>query len=533
MKKLCCLMVGCVIVLCAAPVLAQDTTGRMLVRTSDAAEAPLPGVTVTIASPSLIGGARTLTTDAKGEALFLTLGPGTYEVSATLHGFGTQERTEVWVRLGSVTALMVTMPEATFEGEVVVFDETPVVDPMQVGTEQVFDAEYIEKTAIGTWQRFVNSPGAQVPGVDGQDMLGSFSSENTWFLDGIEVTEENLGEQGRWGVATYGIDAYQEIQVKTGGYEAEYGRALGGVTSIVMKSGGNEFSGSLDTRYQADSFQESGQHFDPDLQDRSNLAVEATVGGPILRDRLWFFAAFYHGEVEITPDGAPTTFKGTVDSPKAKLTWQVSPEWRAVASFFSQDTRFDNDGSSRWRMPEATYYVDNSPKYLSLGVDGMLSESMLWTLRTGYNRRTFDAGPMSGDLETIGHYNSDTNIFSANASDEEHSLQERFQAATDLTWFLSGSSGSHELKAGIEASGISGNTAYCYTGTPGGVGCVAGVSGYVFYDIRAGEEDAPYGMDELVSSGRGEAHANQPVGGLHPGRLASEAEPHRQGRAAL
>ena len=263
MKVLGALVVVCAIVLCAMPVFAQDTTGRMLVRTSDAAEAPLPGVTVTIVSPSLIGGARTLITDTNGEALFLTLGPGFYEARAELHGFATQERREVWVRLGSVTALMMTMPEATFEGEIVVFDETPVVDPMQVGTEQVFDAEYIEKTAIGTWQRFVNSPGAQVPGVDHQDVLGSFSSENTWFLDGIEVTEENLGQQGRWGVATYGIDAYQEIEVKTGGYEAEYGRALGGVTSIVMKSGGNDFSGSLDTRYQADAFQESGRPLRP------------------------------------------------------------------------------------------------------------------------------------------------------------------------------------------------------------------------------------------------------------------------------
>ncbi|MEE4274121.1 MAG: carboxypeptidase-like regulatory domain-containing protein, partial [Thermoanaerobaculales bacterium] len=161
----------------------------------------------------------------RGEALFLTLSPGFYEVSAALHGFATQERTEVRVRLGSLTALNVTMPEATFEGEIVVFDETPVVDPQQIGTEQVFDSEYIEKTAVGTWDRFGFSPGAQTPGANGQELFGSFSSENTWFVDGVEVTEENLGRQGRWGVATYGIDAYDEIQVKTGGYEAEYGRA--------------------------------------------------------------------------------------------------------------------------------------------------------------------------------------------------------------------------------------------------------------------------------------------------------------------
>ncbi len=495
-------MVALMLIGCTAPVLAQDTTGRMLVRTSEAGgEAPLPGVTVTIASPSLIGGARTEVTDERGEALFLTLMPGTYEVSAAVHGFATQERREVRVRLGSLTALDVAMPEATFAGEIEVFAETPVIDPQQIGTEQVFDSEYIEKTAIGTWQRFGFSPGAQTPGASGQEFLGSFSSENTWFVDGVEVTEENLGQQGSWGVASFGIDAYDEIEVKTGGYEAEYGRALGGVTSIVMKSGGNQFSGSLDVRYQADAFQESGDHFDPDLQENSNLAIEATLGGPILRDKLWFFAAFYHGESDSTPEGSPTTWMPRIDAPKAKLTWQIAPGWMGVVSAFAQDTRFDNSGSSRWRMPESTAYVDNEPRYLSASTYGMLSDSMLWTLRGGFNRRTYDSGPMSGDLETIPHFNINTRIVSANHNYQEHSVTDRAQAATDLTWFLDGAGGSHELKAGIEASDISEEAVGCYTGIPGGGECTAGVSGHLFYDIRIGEQNVPYGMEEFISSG--------------------------------
>ena len=105
MRELGVLVVVCLIVFCTTPVFAQDTTGRMLVRTGDSnGGAPLPGVSVTIASPSLIGGARTEVTDERGEALFLTLAPGTYEATAALHGFATQERTEVRVRLGSLTA---------------------------------------------------------------------------------------------------------------------------------------------------------------------------------------------------------------------------------------------------------------------------------------------------------------------------------------------------------------------------------------------------------------------------------------------
>ncbi|MEE4274120.1 MAG: TonB-dependent receptor [Thermoanaerobaculales bacterium] len=268
-----------------------------------------------------------------------------------------------------------------------------------------------------------------------------------------------------------------------------------------MKSGGNAFSGSLDVRWEPDAFQEGGDHFDPDLQKDSNLAIEATLGGPIVRDKLWFFAAFYRGEVESTPDGAPTTFKGTVDSPKAKLTWQIAPSWRGVASVFAQRTRFDDSGSSRSTMPEATWFTENEPRYLSANVDGLLTDSLLWTLRTGFNRRTFDAGPMSGDLETISHINIDTNITSANDWLQEHSVTDRFQAATDLTWFLDGAGGSHQLKFGVEASDISEEADLCYTGTPGGVECTEGLSGFIFYDIQVGDQSAPYGMEELISSG--------------------------------
>ena len=489
-------MVGCVIVLCAASVLAQDTTGRMLVRTSDAAEAPLSGVTVTIASPSLIGGARTLTTEATGEALFLTLGPGTYEVRAELHGFATQERRRVWVRLGSVTALMVTMPDATFTDEIVVLDETPVMDPMQVGTEQVFDAEYIEKTAIGTWQRFVSSPGDQTPGVtNGQDVYGSSRSENAWFLDGIEITEmTGAGLSGTAG--SFGIDAYKEIEVKTGGYEAEYGRALGGVTSVLMKSGGNAFSGSFDVRYQADAFQEGGEHFDPELQERSNQVVEATLGGPIVRDRLWFFAAYFQGESKNTPEGSPTTWKAAITSPKAKLTWQISPNWLGAATYLGNTATFENFNASRGTMTEAAGYAENPEHYLSLGIDGMLSDAVLWNLRAGHNRGIYDARPMSGDLETIAHYNTVTEIQSANFSRQEYDREERLQAATDLTWFLSGAGGSHELKGGLEVSDLSMTVSLCSTGTEGGVGCVADISGHTFYDTRFMGQDFPYLMIE-------------------------------------
>ncbi|HSN57176.1 MAG TPA: carboxypeptidase regulatory-like domain-containing protein [Candidatus Sulfomarinibacteraceae bacterium] len=492
-------LVGVLFMIGAGSTLAQDTTGRMLVRTIDnGGEAPLPGVTVTIASPSLIGGARTEVTDERGEALFLTLMPGTYKVGAALHGFATQERREVRVRLGSLTAINVVMPEATFEGEIEVLAETPVVDPQQIGTEQVFDAEYIEKTAIGTWQRFIASPGANVPGVYWQSIYGSRGSENAWYVDGIEVTNTSVGGSGS---SSFGIDAYQEIEIKTGGYEAEYGHALGGITSAVMKSGGNTFSGSLDARYQADVFQESGDHFDPDLRENSNLAIDATLGGPIIRDRLWFFAAFYYGEARSTPEDSPTTWSPNVQAPKAKLTWQVSPSLRATASYLGEWFVSKNSNASRWTAPEATRVANESTDTFSISIDGMLSPAMLWTGRTGYETRSFDAGPSSGDLETISHINTATGIVSENYHTQENDSMDHTQAATDLTWFLSGESGSHELKAGLAVSDMGHTVSLCSTGTQGGVRCSADVNGYYFYDTQVEDQAFPNRLVEEINPG--------------------------------
>jgi hypothetical protein len=137
---------------------AQETTGRIMVRTIDGDQQPLGRVSVTIDSPSLIGGERTEVSDDRGEASFLRLAPGVYRVQARLDGFATQERREVVVRLGGATALTLVMPEARFAGEITVVDETPVVDPAQVGTEQTFDAEYLKQTAIAFWdRRYVNA----------------------------------------------------------------------------------------------------------------------------------------------------------------------------------------------------------------------------------------------------------------------------------------------------------------------------------------------------------------------------------------
>ncbi len=145
--------VGLIALAVAASGWAQTTTGRLIGNVVDGSGAALPGVSVTIASPALIGGTQSKVTDARGEYGFIGIAPGEYTVRAELTGFIAQERGAVKVPLGGAAAVMIAMPAGTFTGEIEVVDETPVVDPTQVNSEQIFEQTYMQNSAIGSVNR--------------------------------------------------------------------------------------------------------------------------------------------------------------------------------------------------------------------------------------------------------------------------------------------------------------------------------------------------------------------------------------------
>ncbi len=193
------LVVGCVVVLflaAAASADAQTTTGRLIGTIYDGNSVPLPGATVTISSPAQIGGEQLRISGGGGDFSFVGIAPGVYTVTASLHGFVTQERSEVKVPLGGATALSIMLPEGTFGGEVEVVAETPVVDPTQVNTEQIFDQGYLQNASIGSRNRDYTAVLVQAAGVAGNDnpnVFGSAENENAYYIDGIDTTDPVVG----------------------------------------------------------------------------------------------------------------------------------------------------------------------------------------------------------------------------------------------------------------------------------------------------------------------------------------------------
>jgi len=462
-----------VLSLAVASLAVAGTTGRLTGTVRDDQGQALPGATVTVASPTEIGGAKVEVTGADGNFAFPALTPGYYSVKVELSGFVTQERNEVQVRLDRTTELNVQMPLGKFAEEVTVVAETPVVDPTQVSTAQTFTPEFLKGVAVTSGRRSYQSVLSMAPGVVGSgnpNVYGSSLGENVFLIDGLNTTDPVTATFG----TNFTFDAIQEISFQTGGFEAEFGNATGGVVNVVTKSGGNDFSGSLDVRYRETSFYQNGDHFDRDTNEVKFLNPGATLGGPILRDRLWFFAAYEYNDSKLTPNLSPTTRKFKSDYYLGKLTWQATPNWRLAAKWSADPADIDNSDASFDVAPEATTFQTQGGDIYTADANGVLGANLLWNIGLGVNRQNLDAYPQSGDFATPGHFNAISGESWGNATNAQYSKRNRDEYKTNLTWFVDNLGGSHEFKGGYEYNDIE---FWSHNYTP--------ADGYYYYDLTS------------------------------------------------
>ncbi len=279
--------------LASAPAFAQ-TTGDIEGTVVDSNSSPLPGVSVEAKSASLLG-TRTVVTDASGRYRFPALPVGSYTVSANLSGFTKSEKTGVRVGLGAVANVPITLSVSVKE-ELVVTGEAPVIDVTRGVVGLSTSNEQIQKLPLG--RNFVSIAntvaGTGTDAAGGVTVYGATSLENQYIIDGVNTTGIKIGDQGK----TLNNEFVQEVEVKTGGYEAEYGRALGGIINVVTKSGGNEFHGDAFGYYDSGSLAADDAHVDDrtavsaaQVLQPKRLDFGADLGGFFVKDRLWFFAA--------------------------------------------------------------------------------------------------------------------------------------------------------------------------------------------------------------------------------------------------
>jgi hypothetical protein len=340
------------------------TTGEIDVTVVDGEGLPVPSVSVTVSSPNLIGGTQTRDTDADGYLHFLELSPGVYTVSAAKAGFKSVTVSGVTVDVNRSTSQTITM-EAGGAGEtvdVVGARQTVDVDDTTVG--EVLTKEFLQRIPTGrTYQSAVSMASGVVGGGGGNpNMAGASYNENTYMLDGINITDPVTGTFS----LNFNYDAIQQIEVVLGGYEPEYGVSLGGIINLVTESGTNnlEFDTSvyykngnwapkMDARFASDGFEISPTGFDSSYQ---NIQVSAKISGPVVRDKAWFIFSYQAARSLISQVGIdlPRDYDGHYVL--TKLTVQPSSEHRITTLLQLNPTSIDNglqDPSQVTVLPEA------------------------------------------------------------------------------------------------------------------------------------------------------------------------------------
>jgi hypothetical protein len=329
------------LLLVTLPLLGQATTGT-LVGDVTSEGSPLPGVTVTITSPSLQG-SRTAVTGDGGGYRFSNLPPGDYNVAFDLNGMRRMQQ-KVSVSLAQTSRADAAL-RATVEEAITVTATAPAaIETTELTTN--FDVQSIRELPVGRDIRETTllAPGVTDGAVNDQITIsGAPSFDNLFLVNGVVVNENLRGQPHDLFIE----DAVQETTILTGGVSAEYGRFTGGVVSTLTKSGGNEFTGSIRDSVANPSWSSKTAYATQvDPIDEMNETYEGTFGGRILRDRLWFFVAG-RSEDRSTSQQLRVTDIPYVESREdrrweAKMTGQIASGHSIIGSYLDSDNHRDN-----------------------------------------------------------------------------------------------------------------------------------------------------------------------------------------------
>ena len=360
---------------------AQSAAGIVGVVT-DESGAPLPGVTVQISSPVLIEGTRSATTATDGRFQVVDLRPGDYVVTFELTGFRTIRRERIPLSTGFTATVNATLPVGGVAEEIVVKGGAPVIDTRSSTTERALTHELLEGIPVGRVPNVavLLAPGAVTarPDVGGSEtgqtagvsIHGSQTRDLVWNTDGLDMTS-NTGSGGVSGQYP-NQGAYQEIVVLTRALPADVG--AGGVSvNMITRDGGNQFRGDLFGTFTNEDLQSNNVS---SAQQKRGLVspsatdvfydVNAGVGGPIARNRLWFFASGRRFRVDrfeantFNPDGSRALDENLIWNASGKVTWQVTPANRLSGfvdyNYKVRDHRRQTTAAYQFVSPEASYY---------------------------------------------------------------------------------------------------------------------------------------------------------------------------------
>lgn len=334
-----------VFLLLAAPITqAQETTGQLQGRVLDPDDLPIPYVNVLVTGPALQG-ARGCLGAQNGSFIFLALPVGTYRLQISHVAYEGATIENVRIQLGQTTSLTdVQLRMKTLETEtIVVVGKAPLLDLTSTEGGGVLNTRSYEALPFARDYRSIAVllPQANTSFLgDETNYVGGTGLDNCYFIDGIDVTDPYLGITG----TRLPYNFVEEVEVRTGGYEAEYRSSLGGIVNAVTYSGSNRMTGQafgffVNNRFTGDTRQSFA---DPSKGGFAYYDVGFGLGGPIKKDALWYYAAynptFAREEVEVSSHGLHDD-ETTTHSFAGKLTWRSSPRNTLVLTLLGDPTK--------------------------------------------------------------------------------------------------------------------------------------------------------------------------------------------------
>ncbi len=351
----------------ASPGWSQNASTRLVGTVKDAQGGVLPGVTVTATAPSLIGSQATIS-EANGTYQFPQLPAGPYTLTFELAGFQTVARTGIVLALGQTLTIDARLPVASLTETITVSGESPVVDRQTTSLGNVLDTTKLQAipTSTDLWGALSQTPGVRLSGFDvgGSHKIQSTAYDAFGIVGQVRVMTEGVDQtEGSSGAGFYqDYFANSEVSVSAAGQDVTTSTP-GALVLATVKSGGNRFKGFFNQTYEGRGF--VGSNVDAATAARGftgqpNLLFWEThgdLGGPIVRDTLWFFGAINHFHIDKVISGVPeavATDLGLVDTQVTKETWKPTASDTVIGYFQRQHKQQPRRGLAVTRGPAST-----------------------------------------------------------------------------------------------------------------------------------------------------------------------------------
>ena len=452
--------------------LAQTQTGTVTGKVTDQSDAVMPGVSVSIASEVLITGTQVTTTNATGLYRFTQLPTGTYDVTFELSGFATTRQEQIAVEAFFVATVNVIMTVATVEEVITVTGESPTVDVKSSVLSTTVDRDMLDQVPSGKdiWVIAEQVPGVvqnkyNIGGTESAQQSRSYihgaSGQQEFAFDGL--TNNWPGSNGAFVMVYFDYESFAEVQVVTSAAPAELGTS-GLYMNMVTKSGGNDLHGGVTFSIEPGQWQ--GNNVDDELRAQGletggnkvdriyNFAP--TLGGPIVRNKMWFFGSYLRYDVNTQlpgftrPDGSPEVDVNHQTNIMAKLTTQINDNNKLMGMYyFNYQNRFFRRSSSGFTSQEASWRQIEPAHIVQGQWTSILPNETFLDARLGYVTHVFPLAPQD-EVQPSDIARFDTGFNERTVANELYRWHTapRTQFNISLAGFASGFGGSHDWKIG-------------------------------------------------------------------------------------